>query len=146
MDERTSWCRLDEWMAGVVARVEGDAIVAIEPDERSPLGRHGTCALVPASLGANRDPRRILRPRKRVGDRWEDVSWDAALAEIADRLRAVRKKDGARALGLYAGAPVGPNSRAVARTLACALGWGTPNLFSPLSTTGGPWVRAGELV
>ncbi|MFZ5475611.1 MAG: molybdopterin-containing oxidoreductase family protein [Myxococcota bacterium] len=146
MPEQTSWCRLDECMAGVVAEVEGDRILSIRADAENPTGRHGTCVLAPASAGASRDPRRVLRPRKRTGDRWEDVSWDAALAEIADRMRAVRRKGGARALGLYAGAPVGPNSRGVARTLACALGWGTPNLYSPLSTTGGPWVRAGELV
>lgn len=145
-EEHTSWCRLDECMAGVVATVDGDRIVGIAPDPENVMGRAGACPQVLASAGASRDPRRLLSPRKRVGDRWEDIPWEQALDEIAGRLKDIRKQAGPRALGLYAGAPVGTNTGGVARTLAVALGWSTPNLYSPLSTMGGPWVRAAELV
>lgn len=145
-EEHATWCRLNECMAGLVATVEGGRIVALRADAESAAGRHGTCGLCTASAGAAEDPRRVLRPKKRVGDRFEEVSWDVAIAEIGAKLKEIRKQSGPRALGLYAGAPVGLDSRGVARTIAAALGLGTPNLYSPLSTRGGPWIRAAELV
>lgn len=144
--EQATWCRLNECMAGLVATVEEGRIVALRPDTENVAGRHGACGLCTASAGAAEDPRRILRPRKRVGDRFEEVSWEEALGEIGAKLKAIRKQSGARSLGLYAGAPVGLDARGVTRTLATALGLGTPNLYSPLSMRGGPWLRAAELV
>ncbi|MFN7147013.1 MAG: molybdopterin-dependent oxidoreductase, partial [Myxococcota bacterium] len=146
MAEHATWCRLNECMAGLMATVEGGRIVALRADPENVTGRHGTCGLCTASAGASEDPRRILRPRKRVGDRWEEVSWEQAISEIGARLKEIRKQSGPRSIALYAGAPVGTDSRGVARTIATALGLGTPNLFSPLATRGGPWMRAAELV
>ncbi len=145
-EERATWCRLNECMAGLVATIEGGRIVALRADPENVTGRHGTCGLCTASAGASEDPRRLSRPKKRVGDRWEEVSWEQATAEIGARLKQIRKQSGARSIGLYAGAPVGLDARGVTRTIAATLGLGTPNLFSPLSTRGGPWMRATELV
>jgi formate dehydrogenase len=133
-------------MASLVARVDGDAVVSLEADADSPMGRHGACGICTASAGARNDPRRLRTPRKRVGAQLVEASWDEALSDIAARIKAARSKGGPRALGLYAGAPAGTNTAAVPRLLATALGWGTPNLYTPLSTRGGPWLRACELV
>ncbi|NNF28128.1 MAG: molybdopterin-dependent oxidoreductase, partial [Gemmatimonadetes bacterium] len=50
------------------------------------------CAKGPATLNQITDPDRILRPLQRVGERgegkWEPVSWDEALDDIAGRIRA----------------------------------------------------------
>jgi anaerobic selenocysteine-containing dehydrogenase len=51
------------------------------------------------------DPDRIREPMRRVGDRWETVSWEDALAEAADRITAIQEKHGRHAVGLYAGNP-----------------------------------------
>jgi anaerobic selenocysteine-containing dehydrogenase len=144
--EHATWCRLNECMAGLVATVEGGRIVALRADPDNVTGRHGTCGLCTASAGAAEDPRRLLRPKKRVGDRFEEVSWEQAISEIGAKLKEIRKQSGPRAIGMYAGAPVGLDSRGLARTIATSLGLGTPNLYSPLSTRGGPWLRAVELV
>lgn len=141
-----SWCRLSECMAGLIVEVEDGRILSVRPDPENVMGRHGACPICLGSAGAATDPRRLLRPRKRTGTAWEDISWDQALDEIGARLKEIRKQSGPAAIGLYAGAPVGTHSRGVARTLATALALGTPNLYSPLSTTGGPWLRATELV
>ncbi len=144
--EHATWCRLNECMAGLLATVEGQRIVALRADTGNVTGRHGTCGLCTASAGAAEDPRRILRPRKRVNGRLEEVSWEVALTEIGAKLKEIRKQSGPRAIGLYAGAPVALDSRGLARTMATTLGLGTPNLYSPLATRGGPWLRAIELV
>ncbi|MDP2317021.1 MAG: molybdopterin-dependent oxidoreductase [Pseudomonadota bacterium] len=145
-EEHATWCRLNECMAGLLATVDGQRIVALRADADNVTGRHGTCGLCTASAGASEDPRRILRPKKRVGDRFEEVSWEQATREIGAKLKEIRKQSGPRAIGLYAGAPVGLDSRGLTRTIATSLGLGTPNLYSPLSTRGGPWLRATELV
>jgi anaerobic selenocysteine-containing dehydrogenase len=133
-------------MAGLLATVDGGRITSLRADPDNVMGRHGTCGLCTGSAGAAQDPRRIKLPRKRTGDAWAEVSWDDALAEIGAKLKSIRKQSGPRSLGLYAGAPIALSSHGVTRTLAMALGLGTPNLFSPLSTRGGAWLRATELV
>ncbi len=145
-EQRATWCRHNECMAGLLATLEGGRIVSLRADPDNVTGRAGTCGLCTASAGAAHDSRRLLHPKKRVGDRYEEVSWEQAISEIGAKLKEIRKQSGARSIGMYAGAPVGLDSRGVTRTIATALGLGTPNLFSPLATRGGPWMRAAELV
>jgi anaerobic selenocysteine-containing dehydrogenase len=146
MAEHGTWCRLSECMAGLQATIEDGRIVSLRPDPSNPMGRHDTCGLCEASLDASSDPRRLRKPKKRVGDRWEETSWDEAIDAIGGKLKEIRKQSGPKAIGIYAGAPTGLSSRGVTRTIAFALGLGTPNFYSPLSTRGGPWLRATELV
>lgn len=145
-EERLTWCRHGECMVPLVATIEGGRITALRANDALPSGRGGTCGLCVQSADAAHDPRRILRPRKRVATGWEDVTWEVAIAEIGARLKAIRGQTGPRSLATYAGAPVGTHTRGLTRTLAWTLGLGTPNLYSPLSTMGGAWVRAAELV
>jgi formate dehydrogenase len=145
-EEIPTWCRLNECMAGLVATVDGGRIQGFRLDAENPLGRHDACGLCEASGGAAGDPRRILRPRKRTPGGWEDIGWEQALDEIAGRLKDIRRQSGARAIGTYVGPSVGTNAHGVARCLAWALGLDSPSVYSPLSTTGGPWTRAVEHV
>ena len=144
--DQSTYCRLGECMAGLIATVVAGRITALVLDEEHPMGRHGACPICLGSMGAASDPRRILRPRKRTAAGYEEIPWEQALTEIAGRMKDIRRQSGPRALALYAGGPVGTNSMGLARTLAFSLGVGTPNLFSPLSVMGGPWLRATELV
>jgi anaerobic selenocysteine-containing dehydrogenase len=145
-EERFTWCRQGECMASLVATVEGGVITALTPNEAVSSGRGATCGLCGASMAASTDPRRLRQPRRRTPTGWEEVPWAEAIREIGEKLKAIRSQSGPRAIALYAGAPVGTSSQGTTRTLAVALGLGTPNLFSPLASTGGPWVRAGELM
>jgi len=51
--------------------------------------------------------RRLLRPRKRVGERgsgqWQDISWDEAIATVAQRFQAVRDEHGPQAIAYTEG-------------------------------------------
>ncbi len=57
-----------------------------------PASRGRNCAKGPATINQVRNPERILYPLRRAGargeDRWERVSWDEALGDIAGRIRA----------------------------------------------------------
>jgi anaerobic selenocysteine-containing dehydrogenase len=133
-------------MASLVATVEGGRLVSLAPNDAVPSGRGGLCGLCGGSIGAAEDPRRLRRPKKRTATGWEEVAWPEAIREIGEHLKRIRAQSGPASIALYAGAPVGTSSQGTARTLAFALGLGTPNLFSPLASLGGPWVRAGELM
>ncbi len=141
-----TWCRCGECMASLLATVSDGRIVELRPNTDDAMGRYGTCGICSASTGASDDPRRLRKPRRRGARGWEEIDWDTAIKEIGGKLKDIRKQSGPRAIATYAGAPVGTHSRGLARTLAWTLGLGSPNLFSPLSQVGGPWLRATELV
>jgi anaerobic selenocysteine-containing dehydrogenase len=62
-----------------------------EGNPEHPGSRGRNCAKGPATLNQVTDPDRILYPLRRVGERgkgrWERVSWDDALEDIAGRIR-----------------------------------------------------------
>ena len=71
------------------------------------LSRRAICAsrVTPRSISHN-SPKRIVHPMKRVGERgsgrWEKVSWDDALDDIAERLKTIIDTHGARAVAVQA--------------------------------------------
>jgi len=67
-------------------------VVHVEGDPDHPINRGTLC---PKGASLEQDivnERRLLKPavRRPGSDRWEDISWDQAIAEIADRVRKTR--------------------------------------------------------
>lgn len=142
MAETTNtWCRIADCAAGVTYSAAG----GVAPASGHPLGGE-PCALCVGSARAAADPRRVRKPRRRVGDRWEDVPWETALAEIGGRLKDVRKRCGVDAVGLYAGAPAALHTATLVRTLAWPLATGSASVYTALGRNGAAWLRAVELV
>ncbi|MBI1759561.1 MAG: molybdopterin-dependent oxidoreductase [Actinobacteria bacterium] len=82
-----------ESACGLLAYVDPDTfqVRKFEGNPEHPGSRGRNCAKGPATLNQVTDPDRILAPLKRVGargeGRWEQVSWDDALDDIAVRIR-----------------------------------------------------------
>ena len=82
-----------ESACGLLAYVDKDTLQVrkFEGNPEHPGSRGRNCAKGPATLNQVTDPDRILYPLKRVGargeGRWERVSWEAALDDIAGRIR-----------------------------------------------------------
>ena len=82
-----------ESACGLLAYVDRDTLEVkkFEGNPEHPGSRGRTCAKGPATLNQVGDPDRILFPLKRAGNRgenrWQRVSWDAALDDIAPRIR-----------------------------------------------------------
>jgi anaerobic selenocysteine-containing dehydrogenase len=82
-----------ESACGLLAYVDRDTmqIRKFEGNPEHPGSRGRNCAKGPATLTQITDPDRILHPLKRVGERgegkWQQVTWDEALDDIADRIR-----------------------------------------------------------
>ncbi len=82
--------------------VKDGKVVAVEPlDEQSAhchrMGAHGD-----KFIRFHYHPKRMNHPLKRAGergeDKWEQISWDQALDEIAERLQAIKDEYGPEAL------------------------------------------------
>src|SRR5512143_3042636 len=82
-----------ESACGLLAYVDRDTLEVrkLEGNPEHPGSRGRNCAKGPATLNQVTDPDRILFPLKRAGERgegrWQQVSWDEALADIAARIR-----------------------------------------------------------
>ncbi len=86
---------------GRIAKFEGNPV--------HPGSRGRTCAKGPATINQVHDDERILAPLKRVGPRgsgrFEPVSWDDAVADIAGRIRRALDEDRHDELMYHVGRP-----------------------------------------
>jgi anaerobic selenocysteine-containing dehydrogenase len=82
--------------------VEDGKATRLVGDPDHPITRGGLCAKVNPYLERVYSPERVLHPLRRVGakgeGRFERITWEGALAEIAVRLRATIERDGAEAV------------------------------------------------
>jgi formate dehydrogenase major subunit len=97
--ETRSTCPYCSVSCGVIIHTLGDKaknvtpqVVHVEGDPDHPINRGTLC---PKGSSLQQDivnDRRLLKPqvRRPGSDRWEDISWDAALDEIARRIKQTR--------------------------------------------------------
>ena len=97
--ETRSTCPYCSVSCGVIIHTLGDRaknaipqVVHVEGDPDHPINRGTLC---PKGASLEQDivnERRLLKPvvRRPGSDRWEDISWDQAIAEIADHVKKTR--------------------------------------------------------
>ncbi len=78
----------------VIAEVQNDVWVRQEPAFDSPINRGSHCAKGAAVRELVKGSRRLRSPMKLVDGQWQKITWDTALDEIADKLKAIRAKSG----------------------------------------------------
>ena len=89
---------------GIAVKISADGTTNVVGDPDHNVSRGALCGK--CSIGYNgiwRDPSvRLARPLKRAGPkglgRFQPISWDEALGDIADRLNTIRTRDGASAI------------------------------------------------
>ena len=88
-------CQLCSTVCGIVGHVKDGRLIKIEGNPNDPNSRGHLCARGHAGLNHLYHPERLLYPIKRVGKRgegkWRRITWDEALDEIAEKLKAVRE-------------------------------------------------------
>ncbi|HUX99203.1 MAG TPA: molybdopterin-dependent oxidoreductase [Candidatus Deferrimicrobium sp.] len=88
---------------GLLIEVEKNRVLTVKPDKNHPLSK-GYCCPKGLALGAlTNDKDRVIRPLKRVGNDFSQISWKQALHEIADRLEKIRKRYSPNAIAYYMG-------------------------------------------
>ena len=100
-----------ESACGLLAYVDKDSgeVRKFEGNPYHPGSRGRNCAKGPATINQLTDPDRILYPLKRVGKRgegkWERVSWDEVLDDIAGRMRKALKEKRHNEIAYHVGRP-----------------------------------------
>jgi len=112
----------------VRVHIENGEIVKVSGDSDSPKGR--LCERAVAAVDYHHHPNRLNYPLKRVGERgegkWEQISWEQAMNEIARKLDSIRARFGPEAVAALGGGNSNTGDPAAWRW--CNL-WGTPNYF-----------------
>jgi anaerobic selenocysteine-containing dehydrogenase len=131
MTDVRTFCRVCEPACGLVARVEDGALTAVRPDREHPVSRGWACNKGIATLDVHRDPDRLSHPLRRTGDgTFERVGWDGAMAEIADRMRAIETRHGDWATAVYIGNPTAFNALVSVGTTPFLQGLGTRQIYT----------------
>ncbi|MEZ0542895.1 molybdopterin-dependent oxidoreductase [Fibrella arboris] len=126
-------CNLCEAICGLTITHRGGEIISIAGDPADPFSRGHICPKAVALKDVYEDPDRLRRPIKRVGDHWQEIGWEQAFDEVADRLRQVRDVHGPNAIGVYAGNPTVHNSGSFLSMPGFIRALGTHTMFSASS-------------
>lgn len=105
IENKPTFCRICEPLCGMIATVEDGRLVALRPDKEHPLSAGFACQKGIAFTEVVNDPDRVTRPLRRGPSGFEEVTWDEAMADIADRLSRILRRRGSGAVGWYMGNP-----------------------------------------
>jgi len=123
-------CTLCYHSCGTRVTIEDGKAVRVEGLESHPLNRGKLCPKGEAALENVYDPNRILYPLKRVLGKWERISWDQALGEIADKLNSLKEAFGPAVLAVFSGSIGVENLEMAGLTQRFKAAFGSPNFFS----------------
>lgn len=124
-----SFCELCFWKCGILAHVKDGRVTKIQGNPADPLSRGRLCPRGAGGTGLLYDPDRLrhplLRRDKRGAQQFEQVSWDAALNEVAANFDRIRARHGAEALALFSHGYGGSWFRHLFKA------YGSPNIAAP---------------
>lgn len=131
-------CHLCEAMCGVALQVDGGRVVSVRGDKQDPLSRGYICPKAAALGDLQDDPDRLRYPLRRTATGkglagYTRISWDEALAEVAERLPAIQAAHGNNAVAVYAGNPTVHNYSALLSWLFFTKSLKTRSRFSATS-------------
>jgi len=116
---------------GILAEVENGRVTKVRGNPDNQLSRGRICLRPSAALEFHYHPDRVNYPLKRKGARgegkWEQISWDQAVDEIAARLKEFKARHGAETVAI---------GRGTYRTYYWPMVrfqnlFGTPNMYNP---------------
>ena len=125
---RTGTCPVCGVGCHVEVHISNGKVVRVKGDPKSFVP--ASCVRSGAALDYHDHPDRLNFPLRRSGTRgegrWQRISWQEAIDEIAGKLGAIRDRYGPEAVLVLGGSPHGAGDPAAWRW--CNL-WGTPNYF-----------------
>jgi len=100
-----TFCEICFWKCGVLAHVKDGRVTKITGNPAHPLSRGRLCPRGTGGVGLLYDPDRLKKPlirtEKRGAQVFNEVDWDTALGEVADRMLKIKQVHGPEALALY---------------------------------------------
>jgi thiosulfate reductase/polysulfide reductase chain A len=124
-----TFCDVCFWKCGAIAYVRDGKLWKIEGNPDDPLSRGRLCPRGTGGVGAHVDPDRLkyplIRRQKRGQEEWAQVSWDAALNRVAEKLQQIKAAYGPEAVAVFSH---GIGGTFLKHTLRA---FGTPNMAAP---------------
>jgi len=126
-------CHLCEAICGLEIKTQGKEILSIRGDKDDPISQGYICPKATAIADIHNDPDRLRKPVKRVGERWQEISWEEAINITAEKLVETQRTHGANSVGVYAGNPGVHNYGNLTHSPALRRALKTRNNFSATS-------------
>ncbi len=112
-----SICSLCPGGCGITARKIDNRVVKIEGMNGHPVNDGGICVLGLSGTQLLYGPMRVKAPLKKVNGRFREISWDAAIAEISNKLGELRSKGESHKFACISGTDRGTVSELLSRFL-----------------------------
>ena len=125
-------CHICEANCGVLMTVRDGEVVSVKGNPDHVLSEGFICPKATAIPDLQNDPDRLRAPLKRIGKRtgetWEEISWDQAFSEIAEKL--ARVKQSSKVPGVYLGNPNAHNYATNFYMRGFLKMWGSQGIYS----------------
>ncbi len=131
--QHRTFCRFCHANCAMIADIDGDHVVAVRGDPEDELYNGYTCIKGRQLADAHNHGSRLLHHLKRVDGTLQPVATDAALDEIAAKLRAIIAEHGPHSVAVYCGTYAFQNSAAMFTAHAFAKGIGSRNYFTSVT-------------
>ena len=92
VSEFTTSCNFCSCGCGMIAAVRDGKLLKMEGDYDHIVNRGSLCVKGISMFATHASPQRLTTPRYRApgSDRWEEISWDDAIARVAQKIRKTR--------------------------------------------------------
>jgi len=92
VSEFTTSCNFCSCGCGMIAAVRDGELLTMEGDYDHIVNRGSLCVKGISMFATHTSPNRLTTPRYRApgSDHWEDISWDDAIARVAQKIRKTR--------------------------------------------------------
>jgi anaerobic selenocysteine-containing dehydrogenase len=139
---RKTSCILCGNNCGLEVITEGSKIIKVRGDQENPRSKGYLCRKGANIAFFQNNPERLKFPLKRIGDRYERISWERALDEIAAKLKEIISTHGPRSVAYMGGGGQGCHFEAMFG-VGFLRGLGSQNHYSALAQelTGFFWVN-----
>jgi anaerobic selenocysteine-containing dehydrogenase len=98
-------CSLCEAMCGIKIQYKNNDIISITGDKNDVFSQGHICPKAVALKDLYYDKDRLKTPLKKTKNGWINISWNEALDEVANKIKAIQDKYGDNAVATYQGNP-----------------------------------------
>ncbi|MCA0933295.1 molybdopterin-dependent oxidoreductase [Lutimonas saemankumensis] len=103
-----TFCRICESLCGLAIKTRDNKVIGIKPNENHIATEGFSCVKGLYQHEMYQSPDRLKYPLKRASDgSYVRITWPQALKEIGEKVKQLRKEDGADSIGMYVGTAAG---------------------------------------
>ncbi len=125
-----SVCTLCPGGCGITVRKVDDRVIKVDGMKGHPINDGGICILGLAGPQLLYSPTRVKAPLKKVNGKFKEISWGAAISEVAGQLTRLKSQGNAHTLACISGSDKGTIPELFKRFLTV---YGSPNFIRPSS-------------